>query len=79
MHGVLSAWVKLLVVDSSRHAMHPHQMSANYGLYFTFCDRVMGTMASGYDATFDRVTGAVDERVAGANGGCRAGVEDGIP
>jgi lathosterol oxidase len=46
---------------TTHHAMHHRHMNANYGLYFTFWDRVMGTMASDYEATFDRVTGAATE------------------
>ncbi len=47
---------------TTHHAMHHRHMNANYGLYFTFWDRLMGTMARDYEATFDGVTQERAER-----------------
>jgi len=41
---------------TTHHAMHHRHMNANYGLYFTFWDRIMGTQAADYEETFERVT-----------------------
>ena len=41
---------------TTHHAMHHKHFTANYGLYFTFWDRVMGTTHADYDAAFDRIT-----------------------
>jgi Delta7-sterol 5-desaturase len=36
--------------------MHHRHMGSNYGLYFTFWDRLMGTMALDYEEVFHEVT-----------------------
>jgi Delta7-sterol 5-desaturase len=40
---------------TTHHAMHHQYFSSNYGLYFTFWDRLMGTMHPDYDQRFERV------------------------
>jgi lathosterol oxidase len=44
------------VNTSVSHNMHHQHFKSNYGLYFTFWDRVMGTMHCDYDARFEQVT-----------------------
>lgn len=41
---------------SVNHNMHHQYFTKNYGLYFTWWDRMMGTLNSNYDERFDRVT-----------------------
>jgi len=41
---------------STHHNMHHHRSGCNYGLYFNFWDRVMGTNHKAYEATFEAVT-----------------------
>jgi sterol desaturase/sphingolipid hydroxylase (fatty acid hydroxylase superfamily) len=41
---------------TTHHAMHHHRFTGNYGLYFTFWDRLMGTMHDRYEEEFDRIT-----------------------
>ncbi len=43
---------------SVNHNMHHQYFKENYGLYFTFWDRLMGTMHKNYDASYDKVTAA---------------------
>ncbi len=41
---------------TTHHDMHHRNTRSNFGLYFTFWDRLMGTTNPGYEAEFDRVT-----------------------
>lgn len=41
---------------SVNHNMHHQYFKGNYGLYFTFWDRVMGTMNKNYEDSFESVT-----------------------
>jgi sterol desaturase/sphingolipid hydroxylase (fatty acid hydroxylase superfamily) len=41
---------------SVNHNMHHQYFKGNYGLYFTFWDRMMGTLNENYDKQFDEVT-----------------------
>jgi sterol desaturase/sphingolipid hydroxylase (fatty acid hydroxylase superfamily) len=43
---------------TTHHALHHRHSHANFGLYFTFWDRLMGTTHQDYDTSFDRVAGA---------------------
>jgi sterol desaturase/sphingolipid hydroxylase (fatty acid hydroxylase superfamily) len=38
--------------------MHHQYFKGNYGLYFLFWDRIMGTLREDYDARFDAVKSA---------------------
>ncbi len=50
----------------THHALHHQASRWNYGLYFTFWDRVMGTEHPEYDATFERITSVPIRRVSPA-------------
>jgi sterol desaturase/sphingolipid hydroxylase (fatty acid hydroxylase superfamily) len=50
-HRWLSAFT-----TTTHHAMHHRKPRGNYGLYFTFWDRLMGTTHADYEETFERVT-----------------------
>jgi sterol desaturase/sphingolipid hydroxylase (fatty acid hydroxylase superfamily) len=39
---------------TTHHDMHHEKMNGNYGLYFTFWDRAMGTMHADYEERFER-------------------------
>jgi sterol desaturase/sphingolipid hydroxylase (fatty acid hydroxylase superfamily) len=41
---------------SVNHNMHHQYFKGNYGLYFTYWDRLMGTMHKNYDDSFENVT-----------------------
>ena len=43
---------------TTHHALHHQSFRSNFGLYFTFWDRVMGTEHPDYDATFERIASA---------------------
>ncbi|HEY8090165.1 MAG TPA: sterol desaturase family protein [Polyangiaceae bacterium] len=40
---------------TTHHCLHHRRSGANYGLYFTWWDRLMGTMDPGYEETFEEV------------------------
>jgi len=40
---------------STHHNMHHQRSNCNYGLYFNFWDRVMGTNDSRYELEFERI------------------------
>jgi sterol desaturase/sphingolipid hydroxylase (fatty acid hydroxylase superfamily) len=40
---------------TTHHSMHHRHLDANYGLYFTFWDRLMGTTHPRYEETFEEV------------------------
>jgi Delta7-sterol 5-desaturase len=50
----LTRWINTTTHHDLHHAGSFHH---NYGLYFTFWDKLMGTEHPDYSATFDRVTG----------------------
>jgi sterol desaturase/sphingolipid hydroxylase (fatty acid hydroxylase superfamily) len=50
-----SRWSRF-ITTTTHHAMHHDRPGANYGLYFTWWDRLMGTTHADYEATFERVT-----------------------
>jgi Delta7-sterol 5-desaturase len=53
---------------TTHHSMHHKYFTANYGLYSTFWDRVMGTTHERYHQEFDRVASGHD-RAAGRPSG----------
>jgi sterol desaturase/sphingolipid hydroxylase (fatty acid hydroxylase superfamily) len=52
-----SRWTRWLST-STHHNLHHRDFVGNYGLYFTWWDRVMGTQHADYHATFAAVSGA---------------------
>jgi lathosterol oxidase len=48
----LGRWIN----TSISHNQHHQYFKGNYGLYFTFWDRAMGTLRADYDARFEEVT-----------------------
>lgn len=48
-------WLGKWINTSVNHNQHHQYFKGNYGLYFLFWDRVMGTIRSDYDDRFDQV------------------------
>ncbi len=46
------------ITTTTHHDLHHQRASSNFGLYFTFWDRLMGTINPTYHPTFERVAGA---------------------
>jgi Delta7-sterol 5-desaturase len=46
---------------STHHNMHHSKFNCNYGLYFNFWDKIMGTNHEDYHETFDKVAAATPE------------------
>ncbi len=47
----ITKWIN----SSVNHNMHHRYFNSNYGLYFTFWDRIMGTTHPDYEKTYDEV------------------------
>lgn len=54
--GFNKHWLGKWLNTSVAHNMHHKYFNANYGLYFTIWDRLMGTLNENYDETFEEVT-----------------------
>jgi sterol desaturase/sphingolipid hydroxylase (fatty acid hydroxylase superfamily) len=54
--GFNKHWFGKWLNTSVSHNQHHHYFKGNYGLYFTFWDRLMGTLRTDYDTTFDEIT-----------------------
>ena len=55
-NGFNKHWLGKWINTSVSHNQHHQYFKGNYGLYFTFWDRVMGTLRNDYDARFNEVT-----------------------
>jgi lathosterol oxidase len=49
--GTITKWLN----TSTHHNMHHKYVTANYGLYFNVCDRLLGTNHKAYDTEFEMV------------------------
>jgi lathosterol oxidase len=49
-------WLGRWVNTSVSHNLHHHYFKGNYGLYFIFWDRLMGTLRKDYDEAYEEVT-----------------------
>lgn len=54
--GANKHWLGKWFNTSTNHNMHHEYFKGNYGLYFTFWDRIMGTTHPKYDERFEQVT-----------------------
>jgi sterol desaturase/sphingolipid hydroxylase (fatty acid hydroxylase superfamily) len=54
--GFTKTWIGRWINTSVNHNMHHQYFQGNYGLYFTFWDRMMGTLNTDYDNKFEDVT-----------------------
>jgi len=53
--GFARHWLGRWINTSVNHNMHHQYFKGNYGLYFLFWDRVMGTIREDYEEKFDEV------------------------
>ena len=53
--GFNTHWIGKWVNTSVNHNQHHQYFKGNYGLYFLFWDRIMGTIRDDYDARFEEV------------------------
>ncbi len=53
--GFHKHWLGKWINTSVHHNLHHKNFHGSYGLYFTFWDRIMGTMANQYDETFEQL------------------------
>ncbi len=53
--GFNKHWLGKWINTSVSHNQHHQYFKGNYGLYFTFWDRWMGTMRPDYDSAFDKL------------------------
>lgn len=61
--GFNKHWFGKWINTSTHHNLHHKHFDNSYGLYFTFWDRLMGTMAPQYDQSFEEVTSREKELV----------------
>jgi Delta7-sterol 5-desaturase len=54
--GFNSHWFGKWINTSVSHNQHHQYFKGNYGLYFTFWDRIMGTIRDDYDQRFEEIT-----------------------
>jgi len=54
--GFNKTWIGKWVNTSVAHNLHHDKFDGNYGLYFLIWDRLMGTLRTEYDDTFETVT-----------------------
>lgn len=59
--GFNNHWFGKWINTSIHHNLHHKNFDNSYGLYFTFWDRIMGTMAPMYDQSFDEVKSRTSE------------------
>ncbi len=53
--GFNKHWLGKWMNTSVSHNLHHQYFKGNYGLYFTFWDRMMGTLRNDYDASFENL------------------------
>jgi Delta7-sterol 5-desaturase len=53
---IIGKWINTSVA----HNMHHKYFKGNYGLYFLFWDRWLGTLSEKYDLTYEKVTGKIN-------------------
>jgi sterol desaturase/sphingolipid hydroxylase (fatty acid hydroxylase superfamily) len=53
--GFSKHWLGKWINTSVNHNLHHQYFKGNYGLYFLFWDRIMGTIRPDYDARFEEV------------------------
>lgn len=61
--GFNTHWLGKWINTSVHHNLHHKYFDNSYGLYFTFWDRIMGTMAPKYDATFEEQASRIKKSV----------------
>lgn len=62
--GFTKHWLSGWYNTSTHHNMHHHYSKCNYGLYFNFWDRIMGTNHVKYHETFEKVASKEREKAS---------------
>jgi sterol desaturase/sphingolipid hydroxylase (fatty acid hydroxylase superfamily) len=57
--GFAKHWLGRWINTSVNHNLHHQYFKGNYGLYFLFWDRVMGTIRKDYEEKFEEVKGII--------------------
>lgn len=55
-HWLMKTWIGKFINTPTNHVQHHEKMRGNYGLYFNYWDRLMGTNHPDYEARFHEVT-----------------------
>jgi len=55
--GAARHWLGRWFIGATHHSLHHAEFRSNYGLYFTFWDKWMGTESGKYEALFEEKTG----------------------
>jgi sterol desaturase/sphingolipid hydroxylase (fatty acid hydroxylase superfamily) len=56
--------IRFLLNTPTNHIMHHEKMRGNYGLYFNFWDRLMGTNHPDYEHRFEEITSRPADRAS---------------
>jgi Delta7-sterol 5-desaturase len=56
-------WLGKYYCTSINHNMHHQYYKGNYGLYFTWWDRWMGTLHPKYDETYEKTAGLLNRKI----------------
>lgn len=59
--GFHKTWIGRYINTSVAHNLHHDKFHGNFGLYFLFWDRWMGTLRKDYDETYERTTAGLKE------------------
>ena len=59
--GFHKTWIGRYINTSVAHNLHHDKFHGNFGLYFLFWDRWMGTIRKDYDITYERTTSSSSE------------------
>ncbi|MEM6723972.1 MAG: sterol desaturase family protein, partial [Bacteroidota bacterium] len=65
--GFNTTWIGRWINTSVAHNLHHKKFTGNYGLYFLFWDRLMGTLREEYDEVFESTTRQAKSSTAPSN------------
>lgn len=65
--GFHKTWIGRWINTSVAHNLHHSKFTGNYGLYFLFWDRLLGTLREDYDTAYEKVTSKQPEQIHLAN------------
>ena len=51
----LNSFIGKILLSSTHHNIHHSRSKSNFGLYFTFWDKIMGTEDKNYRSTFEKI------------------------
>ena len=62
--GFHKTWIGRWINTSVAHNLHHKKFTGNFGLYFLFWDRLLGTIREDYDATYEATTAPRKAQIA---------------